>query len=523
MRISAPSHSPRPSRLVQVTLWGMLLALPFAATLAAEERPLSSSERNRWLPAHQTVKPRLAVSLRFLKREYREGEPILVRILIQNQTPEAEPVRFRIYANPFFQFRFEMENDVNRGVEKNLAQQAWELERRNGRVEPDAGRLIELRDEESFATQVNLRDFFDVDAPGLYFVSGFFVPNLLLDANEYSFQMEPGSFRLLENKSDVSDSKKGREIQKNYSENELPSGPALSAQNGGETGGAPYEVIDGILQNQQKGNWDLILQNYDLEKILMSSYTGTEIYERFLTARLPEKYALLEEFKKYIIKTSTSKIEEFDIDETRIVGREARVSVRVRLRTPTKQYTQRYNPITGQLDLKWDEAPEQDLHQEGYFNYLLEKSGDRAVDPWKVTRLDVTLSRAQNPKPLRRDPSLLRREGIVLPNILFKLGLAELLPTSFATLNRLRQELLQNPGVKIELHGHTDNVGDRQMNQALSESRASAVRQYLIENGIKGDRIKTAGFGPDKPITDNSSEAARQKNRRVELVVIEGR
>ncbi|MBL8995573.1 MAG: OmpA family protein, partial [Spirochaetia bacterium] len=115
------------------------------------------------------------------------------------------------------------------------------------------------------------------------------------------------------------------------------------------------------------------------------------------------------------------------------------------------------------------------------------------------------------------------REGIVLPNILFKLGLAELLPTSFNTLNRLRQELLQNPGVKIELHGHTDNVGDRQMNQSLSESRASAVRQYLIENGIKGERIGTKGFGPDKPITDNSSEAARQKNRRVELVVIEGR
>ncbi len=498
------------------------LFLNFSGFLTAQDRTFPMVEKNRWLPAHQTIKPKLAVSLRFLKREYREGEPITVRLLIQNQTPDSEPVRFKIFGNPFFQFRFEMENQSNRMVEKNLSFQAWELERRNGRIQPDAGRLIELKDEESFSTQVNLRDFFDLENPGLYFVSGFFVPNLLLDADEYSFQMEPGSFRLLSAGSENTLAKAG-EIAKKYSETEPPSGPSVYEERLSSGSGAPYEVIDHILQNHQKGNWDLILSSMDLEKLLLSSYTGTEIHERFLTARLPEKYSLLEEFKNYIIKTANYKIEDFEVEETRVVGREARVTAHLRMRTPTKQFVERFNPITGQLDVRWDQAPERDLIQDGYFNYTLEKTGDRAGDPWKVTRLDVTLTRLNGAKPLRRDPTLLRREGIVLPNILFAQGKAELLPQSFPTLDRLRRELLQNPGIKIELHGHTDNVGDRPMNQRLSEDRSASVRQYLIDNGIKGDRIRTRGFGPDKPLTDNNSEAARQKNRRVELTIIEGR
>jgi outer membrane protein OmpA-like peptidoglycan-associated protein len=79
--------------------------------------------------------------------------------------------------------------------------------------------------------------------------------------------------------------------------------------------------------------------------------------------------------------------------------------------------------------------------------------------------------------------------------------------------------MTDNPTVRIEIGGHTDNVGKPADNLALSNNRAKAVVRYLISKGIAASRMTAKGYGETKPIADNSSEEGRAKNRRTELKV----
>ncbi|MEM7163334.1 MAG: OmpA family protein, partial [Bacteroidota bacterium] len=74
--------------------------------------------------------------------------------------------------------------------------------------------------------------------------------------------------------------------------------------------------------------------------------------------------------------------------------------------------------------------------------------------------------------------------------------------------------------LRIEIRGHTDDIGQRSDNMALSNDRANKVMQYLKVLGVASNRMSANGFGPDKPIADNSSEEGRAKNRRTEFVVL---
>lgn len=102
-------------------------------------------------------------------------------------------------------------------------------------------------------------------------------------------------------------------------------------------------------------------------------------------------------------------------------------------------------------------------------------------------------------------------------NIFFKTGSAKLLAKSYKSLKDVAQILKDNSSYKIDVDGHTDNVGTDEMNQKLSESRANSVKQYLIGNGIEESRITATGYGETKPIADNKTAAGRAKNRRVEM------
>ncbi len=108
---------------------------------------------------------------------------------------------------------------------------------------------------------------------------------------------------------------------------------------------------------------------------------------------------------------------------------------------------------------------------------------------------------------------------IVLQNIFFETGSAELLPTSDPELNKLLWTLRKNTEMKIEIRGHTDNEGDDKSNQVLSEARAKAVYQYLLGRGIDGGRLSYKGFGETQPIADNKTEKGRKQNRRTEFTI----
>lgn len=78
--------------------------------------------------------------------------------------------------------------------------------------------------------------------------------------------------------------------------------------------------------------------------------------------------------------------------------------------------------------------------------------------------------------------------------------------------------LKTNPTLKISIEGHTDNIGNSQSNQTLSENRAKAVMNAIISNGIDKLRLSSKGWGQTKPIDDNKTEEGKATNRRVEIV-----
>ena len=113
------------------------------------------------------------------------------------------------------------------------------------------------------------------------------------------------------------------------------------------------------------------------------------------------------------------------------------------------------------------------------------------------------------------------KNGIVLNNIFFNYNKATLRPESKTELENLIKLMNDNPNIKIEISGHTDNIGSASYNQKLSESRAKAVVDYLIEHGIERSRLSYMGYGFEKPIASNDTEEGRQLNRRVEFKIIE--
>ena len=108
--------------------------------------------------------------------------------------------------------------------------------------------------------------------------------------------------------------------------------------------------------------------------------------------------------------------------------------------------------------------------------------------------------------------------AIVLQGVNFASGKAELTPESRPVLDEVANSLILDATAVIEIRGYTDNVGKAETNQLLSERRAEAVRQYLIDKGIDASRITAIGFGSRYPIADNKSPDGRAKNRRIEFI-----
>ena len=94
-------------------------------------------------------------------------------------------------------------------------------------------------------------------------------------------------------------------------------------------------------------------------------------------------------------------------------------------------------------------------------------------------------------------------------------------PNTFEDLQYLEYLMKDNPGIKVEISGYTDNTGDPVYNKTLSQRRADAVKDYLVEHGIDGFRIQTKGYGSENPIGDNETRIGRRLNRRTEFKILE--
>jgi OOP family OmpA-OmpF porin len=138
-------------------------------------------------------------------------------------------------------------------------------------------------------------------------------------------------------------------------------------------------------------------------------------------------------------------------------------------------------------------------------------------------RAQAAVSRAQ---ALEQELAALKAEeterGLVMTlqeGVLFEYNKAELKSGAMRNLEPLVTFLREHPERTLVIEGHTDSTGSDSYNQELSQRRAEAVRNFLVSNGITGDRIVARGYGESYPVTVNTTEAGRQQNRRVEVVI----
>jgi len=147
-----------------------------------------------------------------------------------------------------------------------------------------------------------------------------------------------------------------------------------------------------------------------------------------------------------------------------------------------------------------------------YSDHIYYEDVKYSIEPYE---LNVSLTKIQ---PVTSGPE--KTAPIVLKNIFFASGSAQLLPTSNNELALLQQLLQDRPSIKIEIIGHTDDVGSNMDNLKLSQDRADAVRTDLISRGIDGSRMTAIGRGEESPIDTNDTDEGRSNNRRTEFVII---
>jgi len=113
-------------------------------------------------------------------------------------------------------------------------------------------------------------------------------------------------------------------------------------------------------------------------------------------------------------------------------------------------------------------------------------------------------------------------EIVILEQVQFDTGKATIKPASNDLLDQVAAVLTQHPEMlKVEVQGHTDNRGSAALNKKLSQARADAVKKAMVQRGVSADRLVTKGYGPDKPIDENGTDEGRQRNRRVQFVILD--
>ena len=163
-----------------------------------------------------------------------------------------------------------------------------------------------------------------------------------------------------------------------------------------------------------------------------------------------------------------------------------------------------------------DRCPELAGPKENFGCPWPDRDGDRVAD--KDDRCPDEPGTPENQGcPRRTALIVIRRDRIELKQqIHFQPNRAKILSDSFDVLREVAQAIKDAP-VAVRIEGHTDNVGKRKENITLSQARADAVKEYLVQEGVESKQLKSVGFGPKRPIAPNATKAGRTLNRRVEF------
>ncbi len=139
----------------------------------------------------------------------------------------------------------------------------------------------------------------------------------------------------------------------------------------------------------------------------------------------------------------------------------------------------------------------------------------------QIVKVDENISFQNTLKPIDLiTDSIKPGKSFVINNLYYKTNSAEIEESSKKVLIKFAEYLKENPNLKIEIRGHTDNTGNPKDNEALSLNRAYSVKEFLEKQGVDGKRIFAKGFGASMPIAPNTTEEGRSKNRRTEFYII---
>jgi len=157
-----------------------------------------------------------------------------------------------------------------------------------------------------------------------------------------------------------------------------------------------------------------------------------------------------------------------------------------------------------------------DVEAEGYQKNKSEiKITDQDNDQVEKHIIKLSPLRDEPPPPPEEEHKIIRLE-----NLIFATGKANITPSSYEELNTIVKMMEERPDIKIQLEGHTDFAGNPKANMQLSRDRVEAVKDYLVDQGIKKKRIMLKAFGGEQPITRDRSPEGRRKNRRVEVRIL---
>ena len=142
------------------------------------------------------------------------------------------------------------------------------------------------------------------------------------------------------------------------------------------------------------------------------------------------------------------------------------------------------------------------------------------VWPWENSYTLTVVEKEQMRQEISATDMLdaLNKDGFVALDIHFDTGKSTIRDESRPMVDQIVKLLTDNADLKLNIEGHTDNVGDAKSNKMLSEQRAKSVMDALTKAGVDGKRLTAVGYGQDRPVADNRNEEGRAKNRRVELV-----
>ncbi len=178
--------------------------------------------------------------------------------------------------------------------------------------------------------------------------------------------------------------------------------------------------------------------------------------------------------------------------------------------------TYKTNPLKSDTD--GDGLTDGDEILKYHSNPLLADSDGGGVDDGAEAAAGTNLNDPSDDYLLKPKQQILSE--IALEGIQFKSGSAQILPVSESVLNKVVKILADNHAIKVEIQGHTDRTGSAEQNKLLSTKRAESVKKYLVGHGIAEYRLSTIGYGADKPIASNETDEGKQKNRRIEFIIV---